>query len=217
MPFDVETAYKRLKYGPTEYDEEIHCRMILRIMSSSIKGTMSAFCVEAMIGDGTFYNWLAQHELFRNCYALAKMVARENWEDEGRELQDLTYEKGESGHRFEYWRMIGWSRFGVGKNSRIRLALKATDTPIQHYAQLIRQATEGDFTAGEIKQLMEAINVGLNAHNSFELQRQIDELKSDQDKMQRNLNVQNTFTNQGTEKKDSDTVADSLCKPGNCT
>lgn len=40
-------------------------------------------------------------------------------------------------------------------------------------------ASNGDFTAGEIKQLMEAINVGLNAHQAFEVQKQIDELKSD--------------------------------------
>jgi len=217
MPFDVDAVYQQLKVGPVKYKEELHCKMLMRVMANPEKGTMAAFCVEAGIGDATFYSWLADHELFQQCYAMAKMIARDNWEDEGRALRYHSTAPGESDHAFEYWRMIGWSRFGVGKNSRIRLALKATDTPIEHYKQLIRQATEGDFTAGEIKQLMEAINVGLNAHNSFELQRQIDELKSDQEKMSRNLNVKNTFANKGAAEKDSDTVADSVRQSGNCT
>lgn len=193
MTFNAEELYKHVKSSNAQkYCEEKHCVMILRVMNDPKKGTYSAFCVEAKIGDGTFWGWLNQHEIFLQCYALGKMFARERWEQEGRELQDIPSEL--VGCRFEYWRMIGWSRFGVGKNSRIRLNLKGNN-PSEHYNQLIQQASNGDFTAGEIKQLMEAINVGLNAHQVFELQKEIDSLKADLAKMQELRHGENSYTN----------------------
>jgi hypothetical protein len=44
---------------------------------------------------------------------------------------------------------------------------------------------------------MEAVNVGLNVHQVFELQKQIDELKSDLSVVRENTGVQNPFTNKG--------------------
>lgn len=198
MPLDAQAIYKKLKRRPTLYEEEVHCPLILQILGDNFRGTVSAFCVEAHICDTTFYKWVGEHELFGTCYRLGKMMARENWEEEGRLLRDHVYEKGESGHNFEYWRMIGWSRFGVGKNSRIRLNLNPKDNPSKQYQQLLKQAAEGDFTSGELKQLMEAINVGLNAHQVFELQKEIDQLKSDLDKMSTNKDGENTYSNKGT-------------------
>ena len=196
MKFNAEEIYKKIKtQGNSKYIEEIHCPMILRIMNDKNKGTMSAFCVEAIIGDTIFYDWLNRHDIFLQCYAIGKMVARENWEQEGREIREIP--GLELGCRMEHWRMIGWSRFGVGKNSRIRLNLNPNNNPAEHYAQLLRQASQGDFTAGEIKQLMEAVNVGLNAHQVFELQKEIDQLKSDLIKMNELRNGENTYTNKG--------------------
>lgn len=195
MSFDANKVYKTLKGGLSKYNEETHCLMILKIMADPNKGTFSAFCVEAVIGDTTFYRWLDAHDLFLECYAYGRMVARENWEDAGKRLETL--QTDEVGCSFELWRMKGWSNFGVGKNARIRLKLKAEDNPAQHYAQIMKQASEGDFTAGEIKQLMEAINVGLNAHQVFELQKEIDQLKSDLAKMIEIRNGENTYTNKG--------------------
>ncbi len=199
---DAEGIYQKLKRRPTLYEEEKHCPLIIRIMSDNNKGTLSAFCVEALVSDTTVWRWVAKHELFQECYLLAKMFARENWEEEGRQLRNHTNEPGVIDHSFEYWRMIGWSRFGVGKNSRIRLDLNPNDNPNQHYASLLKQAASGDFTAGEIKQLMEAINVGLNTHQVIALQKEIDDLKSDLAKMVTNQNVHNTFTNKGIAQKD---------------
>jgi len=42
---------------------------------------------------------------------------------------------------------------------------------------------------------MEAVNVGLNTHQVFELQKQIDELKSDLALMVKNKNGNDTFAN----------------------
>lgn len=195
MPFDASAVYKAIKSNREPYQEEKHCPLILEIMNNPRKGTISAFCVAVGVCENTFYNWVNRYEVFGKCYRLGKMMSRENWEDAGRALADLA--KDDIGCDFEYWRMIGWSRFGVGKNSRIRLDLNPKDNPSQHYAQLLKQASEGDFTAGEIKQLMEAINVGLNAHQVFELQNELNQLKSDLTTLNEMKHGENTYTNKG--------------------
>ena len=183
---EAKKLYKEIKGRPTKYDEAIHCPMILQVMSDSEKGTLSAFCIEAKISERTFYQWLNAHELFEECYSVGKMFSRENWEKDGRAIRDEILPPGAVSHRFEYWRMIGWSRFGIGKVSKIRLGLEPNATPNEHYHQLIKQAADGDFTASEIKQLMEAINVGLNAHQVFKLQEEIDQIKNDVEIMRAN-------------------------------
>jgi len=200
---DAKTIYETLRDKPTKLNEEIHCPMIINIMADPERGRYSAFCTAVKISEDTFYNWIKRSPMFAMCYSLGKMHARENWEYEGMELRNYVPEPGEGmGCRFEHWRMMGWSRFGVGKNSRIRLDLDPEATPDKHYAQLLDQAGRGDYTAGEIKQLMEAINVGLNTHQVIALQKQVDELKSDLLKMSDNRNVQNSFTDTGIAQKD---------------
>lgn len=192
MAIDGEAIYRKLKKGCTAYKEEIHCPLLLNVMGDANRGTVSAFCVEAFISDDLFYKWLDTHELFCETYGLAKMFSREIWEEEGRELKYHVTQPGTQDCRFEHWRLIGWSRFGVGKNSRIRVNLDPKDSPIEHYKQLIKQAGKGDFTAGEIKQLIEAINVGLRAHETFTMQKEIDQLKADHELMLKNSNVKNS-------------------------
>ena len=125
------------------------------------------------------------------------MVAFALWEEQGQILKNREYPMGVVTYDFEHWKMIGWTRFGISKNSRIKLELDSKGTPAEHYASILKQASEGDFTASEFKQLMEAVNVGLNVHQVFELQKQIDELKSDLTIMTANSNVQNPNTNKG--------------------
>jgi len=202
LKVDALEIYKTVRDKRTKYDEEKHCAMIIRTMSNHNKGTVSSFCVEAGISENTFYNWMKNHEIFQECYGLSKMMARENWEEEGREIGREVNMPGTHSHKFEYWRMIGWSRYGVGKNSRIRLNLDTTESPNKHYEQLLKQAANGDFTAGEIKQLMEAVNVGLNAHQVFMLQEEINQLKSDLATMSENANGDNNFAAKGITQKD---------------
>lgn len=188
--------YKKIKTRSTlTYKEEKHCPMILTIMADRNKGTMSAFCVEAEVGETTFYDWIKKFPLFQECYSLAKMYAKEEWESMGREISEESYIPGSGNHRFEHWRMIGWARFGVGKNSRIRLDLDNNASPNEHYKQLLEQASKGDFTAGEIKQLMEAVNVGLSAHQVFKLQQEIDQLKLNLSTINENSSGHNPFSN----------------------
>jgi hypothetical protein len=191
MILDPEVIYNKIKHKPPPYNQKIHCILILKIMLK--QGRISAFCKEAMIDDSTFYRWVNAHEVFARCYGLGKIFAREAWEQDGEDMREETNPPGVISHKFEHWKMVGWSRFGVSKNSRIKLDLDANANPSQHYSQLLKQAANGDFTASEIKQLMEAVNVGLNTHQVFELQKQIDELKSDLALMVTNKNGDDTF------------------------
>lgn len=185
----TEQAYAHLKDKKYEYIEEYHCRLILEIMSDPYKGTISAFCKEALISDKTFYRWKNKYELFDECYRLGCMISRENWEEDGRNR-----ESNES-FNLEYWRIIGSSRYGVGKSNRVRLELSEDSTPYDQYKQLISQASLGDFTASEIKQLMESLNAGTRAYETFELQKEIDNLKKDLALMEQNNNGDNSFPN----------------------
>lgn len=202
MTTDVNKVYKRIKYGRVTYKEEEHCKLILKVMMDINKSRISSFCKEVFICEKTFYEWTKKYELFRDCYLIGQVFAREAWEVEGYECRDRVIPPGTIDHRYEHWKMMGWARFGISRNSRIKLDLNPDDTPAQHYASVLRQAADGAFTAAEIKQLMEAVNVGLNTHQVLELQKQIDELKSDLATMNENNNVKNSFTNKGIAQED---------------
>ncbi len=184
------------------YGEEKHCKLLIKVMMDPNKATIGSFCLEAMINERTFLKWVQKYQLFKDLYYFSKIIARELWEEEGRKIRDTEYQMGTINHQFEYWKMIGWTRFGISKNSRLKLTLKPGDSPAQHYAAILNQASEGDFTAAEFKQLMEAVNVGLNVHQTFELQKQINDLKSDLETMVANRNVENPFTDQRATKED---------------
>jgi hypothetical protein len=197
MALSPDEIYAHFKKGPVKLDEEFHSKLLIKVMSDKSSGTMASFCVKAMISESTFYNWLRDNQLFFDIYAFCKMLAKYNWEQEGNELRDLVLPPGATSYAYEHWKLKGWSQFGISKNSRIKLNLDPNGNPNQHYAQLLKQASEGEFTASEIKQLMEAVNVGLNTHQVFELQKEIDQLRSDLATMQANSDGNNTFTNKG--------------------
>lgn len=199
---ESENVYKRIRDNKVIYNEDYHCPLLLRIMSDPSKARMTAFCSEIGIGESKFYDWCKQHPIFMQCYALGKIYAKEIWEREGENIKHYVSEPGTSNYLFEHWRMVGWARFKVGKNASIRLKLDPKGTPNEHYNQLIEQASEGDFTAGEIKQLMEAINVGLSAHTVFKLQEEINELKANLAVMSENSNGDNSSAVKRAKKED---------------
>jgi len=196
MKIDLEETYKKIKSDKRRiYDEEVHCPLLLKVLTDRTMGTMASFCTEAVIGETTFWQWLRTHELFAEVYAYCRMFMRRRWERDGARIRNKLYAPGVVSHEFEYWKQIGWSMFGISKNSRIKLDLNPKDSPDQHYIQLLEQAGKGDFTAAEIKQLMEAINVGLKAHDVVQLQKEIDQLKADLAIMKGNQNnVENSFS-----------------------
>ncbi len=190
--FNADEIYKKLK-KKTVYDEAKHCAMIVNVMNTD--GRISAFCVQAGIGEGKFFEWTYRYEEFSACYEFGKCLARERWEKDGQEIRDSN--EGFS-VAFEHWKLTGWARFGVGRNARIRVRLNPLSDPAGHYKEILDQAASGDFTAAEIKQLMEAVNVGINTHQVFTMQKQIDELKSDLIKMNEASNGEYSSPAKGT-------------------
>lgn len=177
---DPEKIYKELKNNKRIYQEEIHCPMVIRVISE--RGTVSSFCKEAMIADTYFYQWVNKYPIFEQCYRYAAMCAKEAWEEEGRIGKD------DPEFNLEYWRIVGASRYGLGKTNRVRVEVDAETTPYHQYQQLLKQASNGDFTAAEVKQLMESINVGTRVYETFQLQKEVDQMKEDLMKMSQNAN-----------------------------
>ena len=176
---ESDSLFKKIKTNRIAYIEELHCPMVLLIFSKST-GSVAKFCTEATISDNTFYGWVARHDLFSECYRIGAMMGRCEWEREG-----------EDGHHDEdfnmdYWRIQGSIRFGLGKTNRTRVDVDAESNPYDQYKQLMKQASHGDFTAGELKQLMEAVNVGRTVFETFKLQAEVDKMKDDILKMSQN-------------------------------
>lgn len=169
-PIDAKKLYLQFKRGERDYSEEIHCPMVLDVMNR--EGTMTAFCRKAQISDGLFYKWIKAHPLFAECYAYGKVLSKCNWEEEGEKGKDEEY------FNFDYWRITGAQRYGVGKN-RVRMGVNPASTPYQQYQELVESANSEEFNASEIKQLMESINVGIRAFESFKLQEEVDKIKED--------------------------------------
>lgn len=167
---DAKSLYLQFKRGDRAYEEAVHCPMILEIMNE--EGTAVAFMRKAMISDTLFYKWIKKHKVFAACYAYGKILSRDNWEREGEEG------KNEEFFNFDLWRLKGSMRYGVGKN-RVRMGIDPKANPYTQYQQLVEMANSEEFNASEIKQLMESINVGIRAFESFELQGQIEELKDE--------------------------------------
>jgi hypothetical protein len=200
---DIDKVYEHFKKKKNlKYNEEPHCKLLIKVMMNRDYGCHSAFCAQAMIDETTFYAWVRTHELFRNLFYFTRMVAKQIWYEEGRAIRDKEYQIGTMNYEFEHWKLMGWTKFGISKNSRIKINVDPSGTPAKLYEAILLQAAEGDFTASEFKQLMEAVNVGLNVHQTFELQKQIDELKSNQEIIRANSNVHNPFADKGIKKTD---------------
>ena len=190
---DAKNLYLQIKKGNRTYKETIHCPMILEVMNE--QGTMTAFCKQAGISDALFYKWTMLYPIFDECYQLGKMYSKSNWEEEGRDGKD------DENFNMEYWRITGACRYGVGRQNRIRMAVNAESNPYEQYQQLIKQAGREEFTASEIKQLMESINVGRGAFETFQLQQSIDAIQNDISRMALN-NEHNSRSIEKFEKTD---------------
>lgn len=167
---DAKKLYLQIKKGKGTYKEELHCPMILEVMNN--EGTMTAFCRAAMISDALFYRWVKKFKVFRECYLIGKVLSKSNWEHEGEVGKDEEF------FNFDHWRMTGAMRYGIGKN-RVRMGIEPNSNPYEQYKQLVEMANSEEFNASEIKQLMESINVGIRAFESFELQGKINKIQED--------------------------------------
>lgn len=176
--------YTKIKEGRFKYNEELHCTMILEILP--IHGRLSAFLTKAVIGETTFYEWLHRYPIFKTCYGIAQTLAQEAWE------QEAIDNEGNENWDSKRWLERGKRYFAKDK-SKLILEVMENSTPWEQYSQILLQAKRGDFSASEIKQLMESINVGTRVYETFKLQEELDKMKSDLNEMSRR-HVNNTLS-----------------------
>lgn len=187
---DSKAIYLHVK-KKSKYDEEKHCLMVLDIIGNG--GSIAEFCTKALISETQYYRWRRNFEEFEACSRIANQFAQMLWERTGEENAD------NPDFNWRYWEGIGNSRFNHNKQSRIRLHVDSDADPHVQYQQLIQQAAEGDLTASEVKQLMESINIGIRAFESFKLQQEVDKMREDLNQM--NLdNADNSSTVKNTKK-----------------
>ncbi len=177
---EAKAIYETVKSGNVTYIEEIHCPMVL--MSVAQNSRITAFCKQARISERTFYRWASEHQTFRECYEIARVFCREEWEAEAIDNID-----GE-GWSIKEWAQRGARYFATNKE-RVRIILDPSANPWEQYQKIMSDCASGEFTASEIKQIMESINVGRVAFESFKLQQEVDKMKDDIHQMsQRNGN-----------------------------
>lgn len=200
---DAKKLYLQIKERESSYIEKVHCMLILNVMNT--RGTMTAFCEIALISDALFYQWLRKYPVFDRCYQVGKMLSKANWEAEGEAGKD------DENFNLEYWRITGACRYGIGRSNRVRLAIDPEANPYDQYQQLIKQANGEEFTASEIKQLMESVNIGRGVYETFKLQSRIDDMEQNVRRMELNSGNDSSAIEK-TGKKDYNPVCNPICE-----
>lgn len=176
---NVKESFKKSKGGrPSSYDEEFHCSLVIDIFSKG--GTLAEFCVKTAISDNTFYNWTNKHRLFFECWRIGFMMGEEAWEKTGKDNNH------DPEWNMEYWKTIGSRYYNLGKSNKIRLNVEENANPYKQYQQLLKQARIGEFTASEIKQLSETVNIGVRSYETFNLEEEVKEMKKLVELMKKN-------------------------------
>ena len=163
-----------IKKRNQRYNDDEHCLMILEILPTQWR--VSAFCAEALITETTFWNWVNKHPLFKICYGIGQILAQEAWEKE--EIDNIDNPDWDR----RKWLQKG-SRYFAKDKAKLQLEIDSNATPWEQYQQILKQAEKGDFTASEIKQLMESVNVGTRVYEAFKLQQEVDNMKAELNEM----------------------------------
>ena len=176
---DIKKTTGKNKGGrPSKYNEELHCGLVIEVFSKG--GSLAEFCVKAGVGDSTFYNWVNSKPVFHECWRVGHMMGEHRWEKEGKDNHS------DPDWNMDYWKIIGARLYQVGKNNKVRLNIIESDNPYNQYKQLVKQAQTGDFTASEIKQLSETINIGVRSYETFNLEAEVEEMKKQVEMMKKN-------------------------------
>lgn len=181
---EAKDIYRLVAHSKTHglvYDEEKHCLGILQCMIDH--GTISSFCAEYRLSEHRFYKWVNSKPKFAECYFIGRMISRDRWERRGEQNAN------DPDFNYKHWENQGNLRFNNHRQNRIRLALNGDLSPYEQYQAIMKQAATGEFTADEIKKVMESINVGRVAWESEVVQSQINEMKEDIKKMGAHSNV----------------------------
>lgn len=170
--------YESIKAGVI-YVPEIHCPAIIDMYANN-EGE-SDFCLKYGISRQRFVSWQMLCPIFREAVALAKEVGYVSWMRMYTEWEpDPDVEKD----KFDFRRWAELYKKNFGTRAKVSIYVDPNTTPIQQYEAIMHQASTGHFTSGEIKQIMESINIGLRAHEVCNIQKEVDELKEGLKKME---------------------------------
>lgn len=158
--------YQQIKKGPTHYHEELHCVMIMDCLIRTFR--LSSFLKKALLSQSTFNSWLYQYPKFKESYGIGIAIARENWELQEVDCIDIKEHKA--------WLDRG-NRHFIDDSLKITVNTTDCNNPWQQYQAIMEQASHGTFSASEIKQLMEAVNIGTRVFETFKLQEEVDTMK----------------------------------------
>ena len=168
---EAKRKFEKLYKEQVRYSPAVHCPLVLNIVSQT--GRSTAFCKAAGISVTSFKHWIATFPLFRECYGLGLVSAIEEWEEEYEERKD------DEDFNKKEWLERGSRKFKFNEITKLHLNIKSNSDPYQQYQQIMEQAITGEFTATEIKLLMESINVGTRVYESFKLKEEVDMMKAD--------------------------------------
>jgi len=172
----AKEIYQKVKKKTySKYNEEAHCLSLLEVFGSKYP-FQSEFCRINHISSDTFRYWCKKHKNFRECHKIGLEIAHSNWVHEGEDCKDIEE------FNYGFWKHKGKVLFQIGENRRLRLNVKKEDTPYQQYKSIMASASEGEFTATELKQIMESVMVGARAYESDELAKRIGEMEEDIEK-----------------------------------
>ena len=168
---EAKRTFEKLHKMNIRYSPAIHCPMVLSVIAKT--GRDTAFCLEAGLSMQSFHHWLATFPLFKEHYGIGLIYAKETWEREYEERKD------DEDFNKKEWLERGNRIFKLSSTTKLHLNIKPNSNPYEQYQQIMSQATSGEFTATEIKLLMESINVGTRVYESFQLQQEVDKMKDD--------------------------------------
>lgn len=168
MKVNYYEFYNELKKKKS-YQEEIHCPMMLKTIMESVR--LTAFCKAANISESTVREWLRIHPLLNECYRVALVYAREEWEEEAENAFEDFDDKE--------WISRGNRLFKLKEQAKINLNVDFTANPYEQYQNIVRQTCGGELSSNDIKACVELINSGTRVYEMFKLQQEIDTMKED--------------------------------------
>jgi hypothetical protein len=124
---------------PTSYDEEKHIALLYKVFANG--ESIYAFCAEALVNRQTFYNWLRDHEKFKEAYDIALCIGAREFEK---------YPQIATDFNFPYWSTVMKNRYQYYKT---RIETKHKDTPANRLEAVWQGICNGELSTQEASQL----------------------------------------------------------------
>lgn len=139
------------KWRPTLYSEDKHIPLLYEIFA---KGeSIYAFCAVALVTRRTFYNWLRDHEKFKEAYDIALCIGAREFEKYPQTAVDFN---------FGYWSTVMKNRYQYYKT---RIETKHKETPANRLEAVWQGISNGELSVQEASQLASLAVTQANIEN----------------------------------------------------